>query len=637
MSSTFAEAGSASSGSGHASRDERVIKACRMLLSNARATGKTASLFEASARTDFASLYEIADSGEDLWEEALEIFVEARALADEYSAKIGAKPDWEAQIKRIVRRRAKNAKRSGQALSPLDFSLADEFIRRNSEHIFREKRSDRVYLWDTDEREWVVDDRAKPFVVAFLKDCAGTNAAEQEMLLSSAKLGTVYAALRHSDALPNKDVELDANRFLLGLPGAKVCDLRLGMSGIRDREPDDFVTMRTKVFPEAGETPLWNRFLAETCKGDEELVAYTRRLHGYFATGLVSERKAYVLDGHGMNGKTTLCKVVRILFGEYGLVSSAKIVSATYDKHDTVFAALEKKRFVEIPEIDRSLVLGARFKELTGNDSISARGMREDERTIALQCKLAICANNNIKFDATAKSNRQRIETIPFRNEVLKPDPGLADKLLAEGPAILADIIEQARRYLGGEGLPACAAIAEATKAYADAADRYADFFDEVYTTEPPVSGWTKAQEEYLRGATRVTSLHPDCPGTRLKDVYGQWEEWARGRGEYVGDDKLLATALRERGIIIKRRSRPRNFFCAGLRSVTPADEQRRAEAEAKAARDDAKAAGDEAAAAEYEQERARTAGLSVEDFEAEERKRRETELDDSLSSGEVF
>jgi hypothetical protein len=207
----------------------------------------------------------------------LEIFVEARALADEYSAKIGAKQDWEVQIKRIVRRRAKNAKRSGQALSPLDFSLADEFIRRNSGHIFREKRSDRVYLWDKDEREWVVDDRIKPFVVAFLKDCAATNAAEQETLLASAKLSTIVAALRHSDALPNKDVEFDANKFLLGLPKAQVCDLRLGMSGIRDRKPDDFVTMQTAVFPEAGETSKWDGFLGETLKSDEdrgELVAY---------------------------------------------------------------------------------------------------------------------------------------------------------------------------------------------------------------------------------------------------------------------------------------------------------------------------------------------------------------------------
>ena len=146
-------------------------------------------------------------------------------------------------------------------------------------------------------------------------------------------------------------------------------------------------------------------------------------MHGYFATGLVSERKAYVLDGHGRNGKSTLCKVVRTLLGDYGLVSKANVVSASYAGHDTIFAVLEKKRFVEIPEIDRSLVLGSRFKELTGNDSISARGMRQDERAIVLQCKLAICANNNIKFDGTSKSHKERVETVPFRNEVVAPTP----------------------------------------------------------------------------------------------------------------------------------------------------------------------------------------------------------------------
>ena len=167
------------------------------------------------------------------------------------------------------------------------------------------------------------------------------------------------------------------------------------MSGIRDREPDDFVTMRTKVFPEEGETPLWDKFLAETCKGDEESSSPTRadcmaisRRACFRAQGLRARRARDEREDYAVQGRAHPVR------RKYGLVSSAKIISATYDKHDTVFAALEKKRFVEIPEIDRSLVLGARFKELTGNDSISARGMREDERTIILQCKLAICANN---------------------------------------------------------------------------------------------------------------------------------------------------------------------------------------------------------------------------------------------------
>ena len=413
---------SASRGSNEA-RDRAVLRTSELSVAEAKEPGKAATLFKSAAMERFADLAAIGESGDgECWERALVLLAEARGLADDYSASIGAPPRFEAAIKKILRKRATNARRAelrATAVPPDDFPLADEFIRRNPDRIFRDRRTGTVYLWDEGGREWHKGDEIKRFVYAFQKGIDAATPAEQEKLWSSRKLASVLVAIGASDTLPIKEVEFDANPYLLGLPEAKVCDLRLGMSGIRDREPDDFVTMRTKVFPEEGETPLWNKFLAETCKGDEELVAYTRRLRGYFATGLVSERKAYVLDGHGMNGKTTLCKVVRILFGEYGLVSSAKIVSAAYDKHDTVFAALEKKRFVEIPEIDRSLVLGARFKELTGNDSISARGMREDERTIVLQCKLAICANNNLKFDATAKSNRQRIETIPFRNEVL--------------------------------------------------------------------------------------------------------------------------------------------------------------------------------------------------------------------------
>jgi P4 family phage/plasmid primase-like protien len=610
------------------------------LLANALATGDTASLFAAAAQNEFAAISDIADSGEGPYAEATEIYLEARALADEHSRKIGAKPNWEAKIERVRRRRAKSAKR--KEVPSDDFPLADEFIRRNPDRIFRDRRTGTVYLWDEDGREWLGGDEIKRFVYAFLKGIDAATAAEQEELWSSRKLGSVLIAIGASDTLPTKEVEFDANRYLLGLPGAKVCDLRLGMSGIRDREPDDFVTMRTKVFPEAGETPLWNKFLGETCKGDEELVAYMRRLLGYWATGLVSERKAYVLDGHGMNGKSTLCKVVRRLLGDgprgYALVSKAKVVSATYDGHDTIFAALENKRFVEIPEVDRSLVLGARFKELTGNDSISARGMRQDERPIALRCKLGICANNNIKFDATSQSYKERLVTIPFRNKVVKPDGTLADKVLAEGPAILADTIEHARRYLAGEGFPACVAVTKATKAYADAADMYAEFFDQLYTTEPPLSGWTKEQKKYLQEAERAENVNQACPGTPLKEVFAKWLEWADGHGEsYTGNSKLIAGALREKDILVRLRSRTRDALCVGLRPVTSADQQKRAEADAKAARDEAKAAADDATAAEYEKERARISAQSLEQFQEDERDRRQTEVYKSHLYGDEF
>jgi putative DNA primase/helicase len=593
------------SGNKQANKDKATLRTCELSVTAAREPGKATTLFKPAALERFADLAELGESGEgECWERALVLLAEARGVADEYSASIGAPPRFEAAIKKILRKRATNARRAelrATAVPPDDFPLADEFIRRNRDRIFRDRRTGTVYLWDEDGREWLGGDEIKRFVVAFLKGLDAATAAEQEKLWSSRKLASVFVAIGASDTLPTKEVEFDANPYLLGLPEAQVCDLRLGMSGIRDRQPDDFVTMQTAVFPEAGETPKWDGFLGETFKSVEdkgELVAYMRRLLGYCATGLVSERKAYVLDGHGMNGKSTLCKVMRRLLGDgprgYALVSKAKVVSATYDGHDTIFAALENKRFVEIPEVDRSLVLGARFKELTGNDSISARGMRQDERPIALRCKLGICANNNIKFDATSKSYKERLATIPFRNKVVKPDGALADKLLAEGPAILADIIEHASHYLAGEGFPACVAVDKATKSYADAADMYADFFNELYTTEPPLSGWTKEEKKYLQEAESAENVNQACPGTPLKEVFAKWLEWADGHGEsYTGNSKLIAGALREKDILVRLRSRTRDALCVGLRPVEAADRQRRAEAEAKATRDEAKAAAD--------------------------------------------
>jgi putative DNA primase/helicase len=606
-------------------------------------------LFKPATLERFADLATIGDSGDgECWERALALLAEARGIADNYSASLGALPQFESAIKKIRRKQAVAARRAelrATAVPPDDFPLADEFIRRNCDRIFRDRRTGTVYLWDEDGREWLGGDEIKRLVVAFLKGVEAATAAQQEKLWSSRKLASVLVAIAASDTLPTKEVEFDANPYLLGLPEAQVCDLRLGMSGIRDRKPDDFVTMQTAVFPEAGETPKWDGFLGETLKSDEdrgELVAYMRRLLGYCATGLVSERKAYVFEGHGKNGKSTLCKVVRRVFGDgprgYALVSKAKVVSATYDGHDTIFAVLENKRFVEIPEVDRSLVLGARFKELTGNDSISARGMRQDERPIALRCKLGICANNNIKFDATSKSYKERLATIPFRNKVVKPDGSLADKLLAEGPAILADIVEHARRYLAGEGFPTCVAVDKATKAYADTADMYAEFFNELYTTDPPVLGWTKEERKYLQEAERAENVNQACPGTPLKEVFAKWLEWANGHGEsYTGNSKLIAGALREKDILVRLRSRTRDALCVGLRPVTSADQQKRAEAEAKAARDEAKAAADDATATEYEKERARISAQSPEQFEGEERDRRQTEVDKSHLYGDAF
>ena len=130
------------------------------------------------------------------------------------------------------------------------------------------------------------------------------------------------------------------------------------MVEIRKARPEDYVTMRVSVTPAKGLTPRWDKFLDETFCRDGELIKAVKRILGYGVTGEVFLRKAFVLDGQGKNGKSTLCRVMRTILGDYGYASSSRIIGTSYSGHDTVFAALEKKRFIEIPETDHTLILG---------------------------------------------------------------------------------------------------------------------------------------------------------------------------------------------------------------------------------------------------------------------------------------
>jgi phage/plasmid-associated DNA primase len=263
------------------------------------------------------------------------------------------------------------------------------------------------------------------------------------------------------------------------------------------------------------------------------------------------------------------------------------------------------------------------FKQLTGGgDRISGRGMRENARKIVWHGKLFICANAAVKCDGAAKAYRDRLETIPFRNEVDKPDFEFAAKIVAaEGPGILADAIEQAALEFNANPWPQCKAIEQASKAYADRSDRYAEFLREEYTTAPDPQ-WTefeKEQQATLVHAARIAvrqgkSIPTGCKGTRLADVYRSWKTRAQELGEpWIGSSKDLAAALRAKGVPVGLHTRLRTAFCAGLRKKRPVDEQQEAETDA-----------------ETDAERAQIKTQSAKDFEGEQQAlRRELDIED--------
>jgi len=177
-----------------ASEEERIIRAAYVLLETVRNTGKAVLLFEPSGLAAFAALSAIIDRREGRWAEAVMIFGDARGFADRHSAALGEKSgSWKRKIKNAGKAAAKGS--AGYGLE--DASLADEFIARNPEQIFRQKSSGALFFWSGFlEREWRTDKDVRPWITAFLKQVAKTHPAEKDRLLSIHTLKAVYAAVR---------------------------------------------------------------------------------------------------------------------------------------------------------------------------------------------------------------------------------------------------------------------------------------------------------------------------------------------------------------------------------------------------------------------------------------------------------
>lgn len=177
-----------------ASEEERIIRAAYVLLETVRNTGKAVLLFEPSGLAAFAALSAIIERREGRWAEALMIFGDARDFADRHSAALGEKSgSWERKINNAGKAAAKGS--AGYGLE--DASLADEFIARNPEQIFRQKSSGALFFWSGfPEREWRTDKDVRPWITAFLKQVAKTHPAEKDRLLSIHTLKAVYAAVR---------------------------------------------------------------------------------------------------------------------------------------------------------------------------------------------------------------------------------------------------------------------------------------------------------------------------------------------------------------------------------------------------------------------------------------------------------
>jgi len=317
---------------------------------------------------------------------------------------------------------------------------------------------------------------------------------------------------------------LDQDAWLLNVQNGTV-DLRTGR--LQPHNPADNITKLapTDYHPDAT-CPKFLAFLADIMDGDEVMIAFLQRAIGYSLSGDTSERVMFILHGDGNNGKTTLLESIRATLGDYALRTPTTTLLAS--RNDTVpndVARLKGARFVSASESEEGRYLAESVvKDITGQDTLSARFMRAEWFDFRPECKLWLGTNHKPRIRGTDNAIWNRIRLIPFT--VTIPDaeinPHLKDELQAERAGILAWAVRGCLDWQQN-GLDTPSTVRAATTEYRDEMDTIGEFLDDCC----------------VENAAAMATV---------KDIHAAFLRWCETNGEKGMSKNALGRRLAEKG-----------------------------------------------------------------------------------------
>jgi len=283
----------------------------------------------------------------------------------------------------------------------------------------------------------------------------------------------IFELLKYNPDLKALPAEFDQHKHMMLCKG-KAVNLKTGE--IRDAVPEDFFTKSTNFAPlenlrEAREAcPVFIKFLKSILCERLDLAEYLMSFLGLSLTGEMSEGVAlFILGLTGRNGKTTLINLLKTMLGDYIVEIPDSVIFNTKNEGRFDLWKIEKVRLAVKSDIPYGVTINAgTFKNITGGDcSLQAEKKFHDTYSFTPECKILLCCNNKPHLPETGGAMERRIALMPFEaNFRENPDKHLLEKLLAEAPAILAFLIEYARRYYKNGSLPKSETVNNASREY---------------------------------------------------------------------------------------------------------------------------------------------------------------------------
>lgn len=316
----------------------------------------------------------------------------------------------------------------------------------------------------------------------------------------------------------------DNDPLMLNTPGGLV-DLKTGK--IAERNRGQYLTQITRISPDdTQKTPTWDRFISQVFADKPDMIEFVQRMCGYCLTGDRREQKLFFAHGQGSNGKSTLLDILMWMMGSYALkLPTAALMMSKNERHPTELAQLHGKRLAVSNELEEGAFWAeARIKELTGDETLTARFMRQDNFTFTMSHKHLIAGNHKPRLKGGDPAMARRMVLLPFEQkfEGEAKDAKLPEKLKSEAPGILAWAVRGAVKW-HADGLAIPGRVEEASRDYMADHDDIAMWIEECCE-----------RSSYAR-----------C---RSSELYASFRRWKQQRGEHepsqtVWTEKLAISA----------------------------------------------------------------------------------------------
>ncbi len=354
----------------------------------------------------------------------------------------------------------------GCALLPrTEIGLADRFVAMNSGTCRCDPRTGEWFAWtQLGYRNDLIE--AQRLMRAVIDSLPSERAAEKNPSAQKGRAQFEKEAGRLSArdhalklASSDKSMETDSSLFdadsnLLGVQNG-VLDLTTG----KLRQPDRalLVTKRAGCnFDAAAVAPLFSDFMRAVTGGDVDFLRHLQEVVGSALLGRAFRTSVHVFYGPPATGKTTLIEIVLKLLGDYGRASKADLLmrhnrGVDPEKPSPFLRSLRGLRLIVCSELNEGVAFDeALLKDLTGGDTITARGLNESPVTFPNTATILIRGNHMPTIGADP-AVRERVKVAPFDHAVdaSSRDKQLAEKIITvELPGVLNWALIGMRRYV---------------------------------------------------------------------------------------------------------------------------------------------------------------------------------------------